>query len=82
MHGEFEKGRKVYMEIPQGMEHHYPVGWVLLLLNMLYKTKQAAKAFWLKLLMALGLMKFQRSKADPCLYYKWMIIGLVLTISN
>jgi hypothetical protein len=81
LHGEFEKDRKVYMEIPQGMEQHYTPGWLLLLLKTLYGTKQAAKAFWLKLLTVLAAMHFMRSKADPCLYYHWTVLGLVLIIS-
>jgi hypothetical protein len=81
LHGTFEKGRKVYMEVPQGFEQFYPWNFVLLLLKTLYGTKQAAKAFWLKLLEAFYGMKYTRSKADPCLYFKWTLLGLVLWIS-
>jgi hypothetical protein len=82
LHGVFEKGRKVYMEVPQGFERFYPKNCVLLLLKTLYGTKQAAKAFWLKLLVeALRGMKYTRSKADPCLYYSWNDGGLVIWIS-
>jgi hypothetical protein len=44
----FEKGRKVYMEVPQGFEQFYPKNCMLLLLKTLYGTKQAAMALWLK----------------------------------
>jgi hypothetical protein len=81
LHGIFEKGRRVYMEVPQGFEKHYPGNVVLLLRKTLYGTKQAAKAFWIKLLEALIGMKYTRSKADPCLYYRWTIHGLILWIS-
>ncbi len=47
----------------------------------LYGLKQAAYAFWLKLLEAFGLMKYVRSKADPCLYFKWTNQGLVIWMS-
>jgi hypothetical protein len=78
LHGVFEKGRKVYMEVPQGFEQFYPTNCVLLLLKTLYRTKQAAKAFWLKLLEALRGMSYTRSKANPCLYYLWNDTGLVI----
>jgi hypothetical protein len=50
LHGIFEKGRKVYMEIPQGYEKFYRTNSMLLLKKTLYGTKQATNAFWLKLL--------------------------------
>jgi hypothetical protein len=81
LHGEFEKGRKVYMEVPQGFEKYYDADTVLLLKKTLYGTKQAAMAFWRKLLEAFRAIKFQRSKADPCLYYAWTTHGLVLWTS-
>jgi hypothetical protein len=59
LHGEFEKGRRVYMKIPQGFERFYPKNCVLLLKKTLYGTKQAAKAFWMKLLEALKGMKYE-----------------------
>jgi hypothetical protein len=81
LHGVFEKGRKVYMEVPQGFEKYYPKNCVLLLLKTLYGTKQAAKAFWLKLLEALHGMGYKRSKADPCLYFTRTVCGLVIWLS-
>ena len=48
---------------------------------MLYGLKQAALAFWSELLKALRHMKYERSKADPCLYYKWKESGIQLWIS-
>jgi hypothetical protein len=77
----FEKGRQVYMEVPQGFEKFYPNNCVLLLKKTLYGTKQAAKAFWLKLLEALRGMKYERSKADPCLYFWNAEHGLVIWLS-
>jgi Reverse transcriptase (RNA-dependent DNA polymerase) len=81
LHGTFEKGRQVYMEVPQGFERFYPSNCVLLLLKTLYGTKQAAKAFWLKLLEAFKSMNYARSKADPCLYFAWTMFGLVIWLS-
>ena len=33
LHGEFEKGEKVYMKVPEGWEHFYPPNAILLLLR-------------------------------------------------
>jgi len=69
------------MEIPQGFERFFPKGWVLRLKKTLYGTKQAARAFWIKLLKVMKDIKFKRSKADPCLYFKWSAkYGLILII--
>jgi Reverse transcriptase (RNA-dependent DNA polymerase) len=81
LHGVFEKGQKVYMEVPQGFEKYYPKNRVLLLLKTLYGTKQATKAFWLKLLEALHGMGYERIKADPCLYFDYTVGGLVIWLS-
>lgn len=71
LHGEFEDGEKIYMEIPQGFEKYYPKNHVWLLVRTLYGLKQAALAFWRKLVLTMAYIHFKRSKADPCLYYKW-----------
>jgi hypothetical protein len=82
LHGDFEDGRNVYMEVPEGFQQWYnPMLYVLLLLQTLYGLKQAAKAFWEQLLKAFASMNYARSKADPCLYFQWTVFGLVLWIS-
>ncbi len=82
LHGEFTDGEKIYMKVPKGMEKHYPPDVVLLLLKCIYGLKQAAMAFWKRLLICMRSMGFERSMADPCLYYKWTENnGLVLIIS-
>jgi len=81
LHGEFDEETRLFMEVPEGFEKFYPVGCLLLLLQTIYGLKQAAFAFWVQLLKALRDMKFDRSNADPCLYFKWTAIGLVLWIS-
>ena len=82
LHGNFENDDEIYMEVPEGFEHHYdPRYYVLLLLQTLNGLKQAALAFWKKLLMCFKSMGFDRSKADPCLYFKWTITGLVIWLS-
>ena len=81
LHGDFEPGEKVYMKVPEGFEKWYPGNVVLLLLKTIYGTRQAALAFWRKLLAAFRLMQYGRSTADPCLYYKWTEYGVIIWIS-
>jgi len=69
LHGNLDDDEKIYMEIPEGFQDKYCVNCVLLLLRTLYCLKQAAMAFWKQLLAAMRRMGFERSKADPCLYY-------------
>jgi Reverse transcriptase (RNA-dependent DNA polymerase) len=59
------------LKILQGFEKVYAAddGW--LLLKTLYRTKQAATAFWLVLLCTIKVIGLKFSGADPCLYYKW-----------
>ena len=44
--GKFEDGKDIFMEVPQGMEHHYWGMAILRLLKPLYGLKQAASLFW------------------------------------
>ena len=43
----------------------------MLLLKTIYGLKQAAYAFWRKLIEAFWAMGFERSKGKPCVYFKW-----------
>jgi hypothetical protein len=79
--GNFEDGEKIIMEIPQGFECFYPKNAVLLLLKTIYGLKQAALAFWRELLKAFRHMEYRRSKADPCLSFRWTALGLILWLS-
>ena len=79
--GRFNDGEEMYLQIPQGFEKHYDTGIVLKLQRTIYGLKQAALAFWRELLMAFNAMGFQRSSADPCLYYKNSKNGIVIWIS-
>ena len=44
---------------------------ILELLHTIYGTVQATMAFFWELLRAFKILKYNRSKADPCLHYKW-----------
>ena len=82
LHGDIDKNQRMYMEVPKGFEKHYdPNYYVLLLLQTLYGLKQAAVSFWKKLLQCFSSMGFERSKAEPCLYFAWTVLGLVLWVS-
>jgi hypothetical protein len=82
LHGEFDQGEEIHMEVPQGFEKHYdPMYYVLLLLKTIYGLKQSAFQFWKSILLCFSSMGFVRSKADPCLYFKWSREGLVLWVS-
>jgi hypothetical protein len=50
LHGEFKDKENIYIKIPLGFEGFYPSDTVLLLKKMLYGLKQAAMAFYRKLL--------------------------------
>jgi Reverse transcriptase (RNA-dependent DNA polymerase) len=69
--GDWESDQQIYMEVPKGWTHHYPVRTVLRLLKMAYGAKQSAKRYWILWLTVMDEMGFTRSQADPCLYYKW-----------
>ncbi len=81
LHGEFEEGETLYMEIPEGFEQYYPEDYVWMLLRTIYGLKQAAVAFWRQLILAFASMNYHRSKADPCLYFDWTKEGLIVWIS-
>lgn len=76
--GTFGNGETLYMHVPQGMEHHYPSNMVLHLKKTIYGLKQAAYRFWIFLLSIVHELGCSRSKADPCLYYKWTENGSLL----
>ena len=80
LNGRFQNGEKVYMEVPEGFEKYYPNAILLLLLKTIYGTVQAAKQFWREMRKAFDKMEYNKSKADPCLFFKWVNERLVLWI--
>ena len=54
---------------------------VLRLLKTIYGLNQAAMAFWRILLRCMQDMGMQYSIADPCLYYDWTDLSLVIILS-
>jgi hypothetical protein len=78
LNGLFSGGEKLYMEVPQGFEKYYPGDVLLLLLKTIYGLKQAAFEYWKALLKAIRAIGLTRSKADPCVYFKWTDQGLMI----
>ena len=76
-----EESEQMYMKVPQGFENYYDNDVVLMLLKAIYGTKQAAMAFWKELLKCMESMGYKRNGADPCMYFKWTITGLVIWLS-
>ena len=68
------------MEVPQGMDKYYPVNVLLLIIIKSYGLKQAAAHFW-KELLKFRFMKYTRNQADPCLYFIWVKVKMVILIS-
>jgi hypothetical protein len=81
LHGEFDEGEILYMEIPEGFEQYYPAGFIWLLLGTIYGLKQAAVAFWKQLILAFASMNYRRSKVNPCMYFDWTRDELIVWIS-
>jgi hypothetical protein len=79
--GEMDPKNQCYLHVPEGFERFYPSNVVLRLLKTLYGLKQSAYEFWKMLVMAMKHMGCNRSKADPCLFFKWTAIGLVLWVT-
>ena len=63
------------------MERFYPMNVVLWLQRTIYGLKQAAKQYWKEMLRCFTSMQYEKSKADPCLYFKWKRKGLVIWMS-
>ena len=83
LQGKFTNGEEMYMEIPDGMEKFYgsKTSKLLKLLVPIYGTKQAAHCFYQRLVDVVKNRKYERSKADPCLYFCWNEGRLFLMLS-
>ena len=81
LNGRFGNGEEIYMRVPQGFERFYPTNVLLLLLRTIYGTKQGAIQYWRETQKAFKYLKYQRSGADPCLYFKRISGKLVLWLT-
>ena len=48
--GQIEDSKEIFMEVPQGVEHHYWGLAIVRLLKSIYGLKQAKLLFWQRLL--------------------------------
>jgi len=69
LHGDFDKGERIFMEIPKGMKEVEKVenDDCLELLKTCYGTVQAARQWWKKFVSILRDIGFKGGKVDPCL---------------
>ena len=81
LHGEFTDDEDIFMEVPRGFEKHYTSNVVLKLLRTIYGLKQAVMALWKQLLKCMLDMGMTRCCADPCLYYTWTALILVILVT-
>eukprot|EP00956_Cyclotella_meneghiniana_P014849 scaffold22402_cov46-Cyclotella_meneghiniana.AAC.1 len=85
LQGKFRNGEVMYADVPDGMEQFYGSrkDVVLQLLVPIYGTKQAANCFYETFVekAVRNSDVYQRSKAEPCLYYAWIDGRLVIFVS-
>jgi hypothetical protein len=79
--GEMDFETDCYLRVPEGFSGFYPDNVVLKLLKTIYGLCRSAYVFWTPLVMAFRHMTFERSKSDPCLFFKWTVHGLVLWVT-
>ena len=84
LHGELEDGEVImHMKVLEGFEQFYPLDVLLSVKKAaMYGTKQGAIAFWRQLLRAMKDMKMNQNAAEPCCYFKWTDLGLVIWLSH
>ena len=69
------------MAVPEGFEGIYGIDVVLMLLKTIYLLKNAAKEFWRDLLRSVAVVRCRRSNAEPCMYFKWTAMGLLVCLA-
>ena len=67
----FDNGERIFVEVPEPFRKWYPSYVLLMLQKTMYGTIQAAVQFWKMACRAMGHAKYERSKADPCLFFNW-----------
>eukprot|EP00984_Skeletonema_dohrnii_P034690 scaffold33638_cov142-Skeletonema_dohrnii-CCMP3373.AAC.8 len=78
LQGRFFNGERIYTEVPDGFEQWYDDDDVLLMNVPIYGTKQASQCFYRAFVEGVLSMKYQRSKADPCMFFEWIEGRLVI----
>ena len=81
LNGRFQRDEVLYVDVPLGFKEFYPKNVLLKLVRTIYGLKQAAMQFWREMRQAFKHMEYDRSQADPCLYYKWINKKLTVWIT-
>ena len=84
LQGEFADGEELHMKVPDGWEKFYPDDVVLKVNVPIYGMKQAGSCFYktfVKRVKHVPGRRYDRSKADPCLYFVWSSGRLALMAS-
>ena len=76
LNGKFSQGERLYMRALKGYEKLYPSEVLLLLLKTMSILNQSAFQHFKALLEALKAVKLERSKVDPCVYFRWTDKGI------
>ena len=53
----------------------------MMLLKKIYGLKNSAKVFRKEFLKSFNEVVFKRSNTDPCMYYKWTALGMLVWLS-
>jgi hypothetical protein len=70
LQGKFDNGKELYAYVLDGFGKFYNEENEVLKLNVpIYGTKQAAHCFYKALAKKVKEKEYERSKADPCLFY-------------
>jgi hypothetical protein len=79
LHGEFEPGENVYVEMPLGFSQYSKDGTkkVIKLKKTLYGLQQSPQAFWKYITEKLVACGLEQSKFDPCLFVGTKVICVV-----
>ena len=65
LNGRFEAGERLFLKIPEGLEHKYNSNQVLRLNCTIYGLKQSAQEFWTELLKAIHAMGLVKEITTP-----------------
>lgn len=72
LQGWFEKGKELYIEVPDGFQEWYQSDIVLHMNVPLYVMEKAAYCFFKTFAKHIKNMSYMQSKVDPYLYFEWV----------
>ena len=82
LQGKFVNGEVLYIRVPDGFSKWYDEATEVLRMNVpIDGTKQAANCFYQTLVSKVKDRKYERSKADPCLFFSWKDGRLIVMVT-